>query len=76
MTYKLNPELQKILSPVLLIFPNDATARYSSGQELVDAVFDHPYQVKSLRAKEATVVIELVERVGAVVNPIGEETFF
>ena len=71
MTYKLEPGLSRITSPIKLIFP-DHTESYSSGAEVCRAVFDHKYVVREIRAAGDTIEI----RVEEMEMPGGEETFF
>lgn len=73
MTYKLNPALSKILSPIILVFPNGKKLNFINGDDLVEAVFDKCYMVKSLRAIEGTVEIVLMERRAPEMNWSGEE---
>ena len=40
MTYKLNPEIRKILSPVVLIISDGMKQQYPDEQSVTDAVFD------------------------------------
>lgn len=61
MTYKLNPALGKIVSPVVMVLPDGNRQRYGSGAELEKAVFKKRYQVKALRAVEDTVELVLAE---------------
>ena len=76
MTYKLEPGLGRIMSPILLRFPDGHTANYSSGEELMGQVFDRKYRVVEMRAVENTVEIKLEPITTPIINPIGEETFF
>ena len=76
MTYKLEPGLARITSPIVLIFPNHTSLRYENGEEIVEAVFDKRWRVTEMRAAENTVEIRLEEMKVPEVNPIGEETFF
>lgn len=39
MTYKLNPEIRKDLSPIVLIFSDGTKQRYPDGKAVVDTVF-------------------------------------
>ena len=50
MTYKLEPGLSRITSPVRLIFP-ERTEEYENGTEACDAEFDKKWRVVELRAK-------------------------
>lgn len=74
MIYKLNPELEKILSPVALIFPDMLKREYPDGKSVTEAVFDRCYRVESLRAIEGTVEIKLVERSAPEMILSGEES--
>ena len=76
MTYKLNPELQLITSPVTLIFPGGARHEYSSGTAVADQVFNEKYRVGEIRAAGDVVEIRLEPIITPVINAIGEETFF
>ena len=76
MTYKIEPGLGRIVSPVVLLFPDGHTANYSSGEELIGAVFEQKYRVVEMRAVENTVEIKLKSMTTPIINPIGEEIFF
>ena len=75
MTYKLEPGLSRITSPVRLIFPEGAE-EYRSGLEACEAEFDKKWRVVELRVAGDVVEIRLTEMDVPAVNPIGEETFF
>ena len=74
MTYKLNPALSKIKSPIVLIADSIKT-NYADGNELVQAVFEKKYAVESIRAVENHVEITLVEPKTPDINWCGEEPF-
>lgn len=76
MTYKLNPAIAKITSPVTLIFPGGARHSYTSGAAVADQVFNERYRVTEIRAVESVIEIELEPVMVPEVNAIGEETFF
>lgn len=76
MTYKLNPELRLITSPVTLIFPGGVRHQYSSGAAVADQVFNERYRVTEIRAAGDVVEISLKPMTTPVINAIGEETFF
>ena len=76
MTYKLEPGLGRIMSPILLCFPDGHTASFSSGEEVCRAVYDRKYRVVEMRAVENMVEIKLELTAVPEINPIGEETFF
>ena len=72
MTYKLNPEIRKILSPVMLVFPDGTKQRYESGEAVADAVFDHKYVVSALLAVDDIIELKLVEQEAPNMNWSGE----
>lgn len=76
MTYKLEPGLARITSPIHLLLPDHTTRRFSSGDELTGMAFDKRYRVVEMRAVDNTVEIRVEEAVVPELNPIGEETFF
>ena len=76
MTYKLNPAIAKISSPVTLIFPGGARHEYSSGTAVAEKTFNEKYRVVEIRAVESVIEIELEPMTTPVINAIGEETFF
>ena len=76
MTYKLNPELRLITSPVVLIFPGGARHEYSSGTAVAEKTFNERYRVTEIRAVESVIEIQLEPIITPVINAIGEETFF
>ena len=75
MTYKLDPEVKKIQSPVVVRFPNGSDDMpFVNGTALADASFDKNYLIESLTAKENSIVMTLRENDQVnVVNWIGEE---
>ncbi len=58
MTYRLEPGLARITSPIHLILPDHTTRRFSSGEELIGSVFDKRYRVVEMRA--AGDVVEVI----------------
>ena len=75
MTYKLNPEVKKIQSPVVVKFSNRAAEMtFASGAALADAVFDRNYLIESLVAEGDSIVLTVRENdtINAV-NWAGEE---
>lgn len=76
MTYKLEPGLGRIMSPILLRFPDGHTASFSSGEEACRAVYDRKYRVVEMRAVENMVEVRAEEMTTPIINPVGEETFF
>ena len=77
MTYKINPEVSKIESPIVLVFPNGEKKSYHSGIDVAEAAFDRRYIISTLKAVDDKIEIDLLEPVLAGSNWIGEEqTFF
>ena len=72
MTYYLNPELNKIQSPVSVKI-DDVKLMFSNGKELCEYKFDKHYVVKSIWAKDNVIKIELIENKGTDISWIGEE---
>ena len=61
MTYKLNPELRNIQSPVVLVI-DDTVTEYPNGESLMELVFEKRYSVEHMRARDNKIVILLQER--------------
>ena len=59
MTYKLNPILEKITSPVILVFPGNECAEFRNGQAVVEQVFNEKYKIVSMSAVNSKVEIKL-----------------
>lgn len=72
MTYKLNPEIRKILSPVVLVFPDGTKQQYESGKASADAVFDYKYVISTMRAVNDIIELKLVEQEAPIMNWSGE----
>ena len=71
MTYKLDPVVEKIKSPVVLII-GDKKKSYESGKNAAEDVFDKRYVVESLRSAGEAIEVEL-----KIAPPLdGEESFF
>lgn len=52
MTYKINPEVEKILSPIKLVLENGESQMFENGKQLAKAVFDKHYNIQSYEVKE------------------------
>ena len=77
MTYKLNPEIGKISSPIKRFLPNGRELMFSSGAEAMEAVFEKQLVVDEIAAVDSVVEIRLSESCSVSVNWVGEEqTFF
>ena len=57
--YRLEEGLDRIVSPVTLIFPDLSRKSFSNGQELAAAGFDRPYVIKAFAAVDDEVGIIL-----------------
>lgn len=76
MTYKIEPGLGRITSPITLLFPDGAKKEYKGGKELCETAFNRKYRVVEMRAVENAVEIKLEPMTTPIINPVGEETFF
>lgn len=72
MTYKLEPGLSRITSPVSFLLPDGKRIEYCSGAEACEVVFEHKYVVESMRAVNSSIEIILSE----VESLNADETFF
>lgn len=62
MTYKLDPEVRKITSPIILSFRDGREdERFQDGATLADAVFRRNYLIESLSAWNGYVVLTVRE---------------
>ena len=61
MTYKLEPGLARISSPIVLVMPDGERIEFENGSEIVEAVFDHRYVVGEIRAVNNEIEIILKE---------------
>ena len=62
MTYKLNPEVRKITSPVILAFCDQHNEQiFQNGRSLADAEFSRPYLIEAMSARGGHVVLILRE---------------
>lgn len=59
MTYKLEPMLEKITSPTILVFPDGTTSDYLNGKSIVNQTFSEKYFVTSIQAADHTIRINL-----------------
>ena len=76
MTYRLNPEVKKISSPIIIIFEDsDDVMYFENGRDLAEADFDKNYFIDSVAAKDSSIVIMIRENNMAIndVNWVGEE---
>ena len=72
MTYKLNPEIRKILSSVVLAFPDGTKEQYEDGKAAADAVFNHKFLISTASAVDDIIELKLVEQEAPNMNWSGE----
>lgn len=61
MTYKFNPEVEKILCPIILRLEDGTEMDFSSGAELAAATFDKHWNIKSYDIEGKSLVITAYE---------------
>lgn len=72
-TYQLEKGLERMLSPVTLIFPDRSRKEYKNGTEAAAAVFDRPYEIRSISAVDDTIGIILVDPAAPDVTAVGKK---
>lgn len=67
MTYKLDPSIEKIISPVILTYPNGWQQEFTDGKAVMEQNFSEKYSISSIRAKEhkVQIVIRTVDSIDA-----------
>ena len=75
MTYKLNPYVKKITSPIKIKFDvSEEVMNFADGVALAEADFEKNYLIDSVSAKDSSIEITLRENdMVYVVNWVGEE---
>ena len=75
MTYKLNPDVKKITSPIKIKFDgSEEVLNFEDGAALAEADFEKNYLFDSVSAKDSSIEIILREKdMVNVVNWVGEE---
>ena len=75
MTYKLNPYVKKITSPIKIKFDvSEEVMNFADGVALAEADFEKNYLIDSVSAKDSSIEITLRENdMVNVVNWVGEE---
>lgn len=60
-TYPIEKGLERIVSPVNLIFPDRSIKNYRNGRELAEDLLDRPYIIKSIAAvdNEVGIILEM-----------------
>ena len=77
MTYKIEPGIARISSPVVLVYPDMTESRYENGLAATQAVFDKSYRVVEIRAVDYEIELVLEKVIAPTTNWCGEEqTFF
>ena len=61
MTYRIEPWVGTISSPIIAVLPDGENRRYENGELAAKAVFDKHYVVKELSATNGAVILHLVE---------------
>ena len=73
MTYKVDPAVAKITSPVIAVFDGEEKC-YENGKELADDCFDKNYMIVEISARDNAVVLTFEKsKRSDIVNCIGEE---
>ena len=77
MTYKLNPCIGKIKSPVVLVLPTGEEKHFTDGMDAAKADFDRHYVIAEMAAKGDVIHLAVKEVGMPRMNWMGEEaTFF
>ena len=77
MTYKLNPSIARITSPLILTLPDGRKLEYENGEQAAEAVFDRHYVIDTIRAVDSRIIISVTEQKPMPTSWTGEEqTFF
>lgn len=61
MTYRLEPGLSRIVSPVAIHLPDGKRIEYENGTEACEVTFNHKYVVENMRATDNKIEIKLLE---------------
>ena len=67
-TFRLEKGLDRIVSPITLIFPDHSKTSFRNGTELSAAALDRPYKIKSIAAVDDEIGI-IIEEGDAAGNP-------
>lgn len=73
MTFVLDPVLEKIVSPLVIVLPDGTRLQYASGAAAARATFEQRYAVETMRAAGDVVEVTLHVLTGPTINWIGEE---
>ena len=73
MTYKLNPEIRKIISPVVLVFPDGNKQEYDNGEKITEDSFNRKFMVTEIRAVNEKIEVKLTEQEAPNMTWSGEE---
>ena len=60
MTYHLEPWVGKILSPVVLIYPDGERRGYDSGKAVAEEIFQRPYIIMNISTAKDTIELSLI----------------
>ena len=73
MTYKLEPWIIRIVSPVEVVIPDGTRKKYINGSVAAADIFDRHYVVEKIEALGGVIVLKLKEVEVAGSNWVGEE---
>lgn len=59
MTYHLEPWIKKIVSPIVLIYPDGERQDFHNGAEVAANIFSEPYRITTIHAIKNTIEISL-----------------
>ena len=77
MTYKMNPIVAKMKSPVIVLFPTGEKIRFDTGEEAAVADFDKHYVITEIVVKGDAILLKVEEVKMPQMNWVGEKaTFF
>ena len=61
MTYKLNPEIEKMEAPVVIRFEDGTEQEFESGKAAAASVFDKHYNIRRYFVRDTKIVAEVYE---------------
>ena len=61
MTYRIEPWVEKITSPIIAILADGKKCEYENGAAVVKAIFEKHYVINEISAIDGEVVLHLVE---------------
>ena len=70
MTFHIEPWVGKILSPVVLLYPDGKRQEFRDGKELMQTIFPEPYTIEEIRVVKNMIELALKQ------PPPPDTTFF